>query len=241
MTYRTCPSCGRRMSARHFFANARRCRRCVAKETAQQRSAEVTQERARLKDELGLRVSISGRRFRHLQENARGKADLIVPRTRRDGEAAVASRLSEACAGAIVIALGIMLFRPKPGLIAMAGLGLSYLGLMFLSERLSESRQKAVRDVADAILRESIDQYQDEQLEYLRFYATREWRDMRSAIIRRDGRVCQMCHRNIALARNLTIDHVQPRSKYPERALDPSNLRVVCRRCNSEKGTTETT
>ena len=112
---------------------------------------------------------------------------------------------------------------------------------MFLSDRLSEPRQKAVRDVADAILREAVDQYQDEQLEYLRFYATREWRDMRSAIIRRDGRICQMCHRSIALARNLTIDHVQPRSKYPERALDPSNLRVVCRRCNSAKGTTEIT
>jgi 5-methylcytosine-specific restriction endonuclease McrA len=33
----------------------------------------------------------------------------------------------------------------------------------------------------------------------------------------------------------LTVDHIKPRSKYPALALVLSNLRVLCRRCNSSR------
>jgi 5-methylcytosine-specific restriction endonuclease McrA len=38
----------------------------------------------------------------------------------------------------------------------------------------------------------------------------------------------------------LEVDHVKPRSKYPELALDLDNTQILCRACNSKKGTAET-
>ena len=35
---------------------------------------------------------------------------------------------------------------------------------------------------------------------------------------------------------DITVDHIKPRSKYPELALEIENLRVLCRSCNSKKG-----
>lgn len=67
--------------------------------------------------------------------------------------------------------------------------------------------------------------------------STRTWRELRCEIIRRDGRVCQElhCHRTIPLDFDLHIDHIRPRSVFPELSLDPSNLRVLCRTCNFKK------
>ena len=33
----------------------------------------------------------------------------------------------------------------------------------------------------------------------------------------------------------LHVDHIKPRSKYPELALDPNNLQVLCKDCNLGK------
>lgn len=69
-----------------------------------------------------------------------------------------------------------------------------------------------------------------------RFYASPEWRELRARVIAEDGRVCVVCSVMVVDERDLTVDHLLPRSKYPERALDRTNLRVMCRPCNSAKG-----
>jgi 5-methylcytosine-specific restriction endonuclease McrA len=73
---------------------------------------------------------------------------------------------------------------------------------------------------------------------------------MRAEIMRRDGYRCRNCgvagweHRgpqHIAYPTAihsvfLSVDHIVPRSRGGAHA-DPTNLRVLCTRCNSKKGT----
>jgi len=70
------------------------------------------------------------------------------------------------------------------------------------------------------------------------FYASSEWRLVREMAIKEQGRICRECGRPIRNDYDLTIDHIKPRSKFPELALDKSNLQIQCLRCYSAKGPT---
>lgn len=72
--------------------------------------------------------------------------------------------------------------------------------------------------------------------EYKRFYQSSEWRLLRNQIIKEHGNVCRECGKKITDKNDLTIDHILPRSKFLHKALENSNLRVLCRSCNSKKG-----
>lgn len=60
-----------------------------------------------------------------------------------------------------------------------------------------------------------------------RFYSTAAWRRVRDAVRNRDGE-CLMC----GSTASLTVDHVVPIARAPDLALDPDNLRTLCRRCH---------
>lgn len=68
------------------------------------------------------------------------------------------------------------------------------------------------------------------------FYASAEWKLLRDEVIKDQGRVCRDCGITIRNDADVTVDHIQPRSKYPDLALARDNLRVLCRSCNSKKG-----
>ena len=70
------------------------------------------------------------------------------------------------------------------------------------------------------------------------FYGSPEWRLLREQIIAEQGRLCRQCGQHIIRDFDLTVDHIRPRSKFPELALDKSNLQILCRQCNSSKGNT---
>ncbi len=63
------------------------------------------------------------------------------------------------------------------------------------------------------------------------FYAKPEWLELRGKIFAMYGRKCACCGDDDHLA----IDHIKPRSLYPELELDLDNLQVLCRPCNSRK------
>lgn len=71
------------------------------------------------------------------------------------------------------------------------------------------------------------------------FNSSPEWNMRRSQVIERDGRVCAECGQRIRKSSDITVDHIKPRSKYPELSLEMENLRVLCRSCNSKKGDRE--
>jgi uncharacterized protein (TIGR02646 family) len=66
------------------------------------------------------------------------------------------------------------------------------------------------------------------------FYESREWRELRYKALKEQGHKCKSCG---ATAENavLHVDHIKPRSKYPELELDPSNVQVLCEDCNMGK------
>jgi 5-methylcytosine-specific restriction endonuclease McrA len=61
---------------------------------------------------------------------------------------------------------------------------------------------------------------------------TAVWRRIRLEVIERDGHACTTC----GSEDELQVHHVNPISKYPELALEPSNLLTLCGPCNRELG-----
>ncbi len=63
------------------------------------------------------------------------------------------------------------------------------------------------------------------------FYDTPAWKRLRRRVLKRYGRACMKCGTHDGP----TIDHVKPRSLFPELSLDFDNLQVLCQPCNSSK------
>lgn len=68
------------------------------------------------------------------------------------------------------------------------------------------------------------------------FYRSDEWRSVRYQALKRSNGSCECCGQAGARYAPLHVDHVKPRSRYPELALTLSNLQVLCEACNVGKG-----
>lgn len=73
------------------------------------------------------------------------------------------------------------------------------------------------------------------------FLASWEWSALRYQALLRLGRKCQCCGATPATGAVLHVDHIKPRSKYPELALSLDNLQILCRTCNRGKSNTDET
>ena len=60
---------------------------------------------------------------------------------------------------------------------------------------------------------------------------SQKWKRTRKQVFNRDGRECVFCGHHGDTGNPLTVDHIVPRYRGGTDAL--SNLRVLCRRCNS--------
>ena len=111
---------------------------------------------------------------------------------------------------------------------------LPYLMTVIINRVLAGPRRDREERIKSEILElaeERKKKIEEEQL----FYASPEWSKLRDIVINEEGRVCAQCHRDIKNDYDVTVDHILPRSKYPDLALKRENLRVLCRRCNSIK------
>ena len=63
------------------------------------------------------------------------------------------------------------------------------------------------------------------------FLRTREWIAVRNRYLATVEHVCATC----GSTHRIVVDHVLPRSRYPELALTPSNFQVLCWDCNMSK------
>ena len=112
--------------------------------------------------------------------------------------------------------------------------GLPYLMTVIIDRVLAEPRRDREERIKSGILElaeERKKRIEEEQL----FYSSPEWAKLRDIVINEEGRVCAQCHRHIKNDSDVTVDHIRPRSKYPDLALKRENLRVLCRKCNSAK------
>ena len=64
------------------------------------------------------------------------------------------------------------------------------------------------------------------------FYADKRWLHMRYLVFRQYGKSCMCCGSSTGV---MHVDHIKPRSKYPELELDINNLQILCKDCNLGK------
>jgi len=67
------------------------------------------------------------------------------------------------------------------------------------------------------------------------FYRSKRWRRLRYKVIKTRGRKCEACGAE-GDDIQIHVDHIKPRHKYPYRALDETNLQILCLDCNMGKG-----
>lgn len=75
-------------------------------------------------------------------------------------------------------------------------------------------------------------------LEFVRstdFLQSREWLSLRYKALVKYGKICACCGEKGRPANPLQVDHIKPRWKYPELALDIRNLQILCMACNQGK------
>ncbi len=68
------------------------------------------------------------------------------------------------------------------------------------------------------------------------FISSEAWRKLRYRALALHGNKCQCCGASPETGTSLHVDHIKPRWKYPELALDLKNLQVLCADCNMGKG-----
>lgn len=73
------------------------------------------------------------------------------------------------------------------------------------------------------------------------FYESRAWRELRYKVLKRDGRRCACCGATPLDGVSVHVDHIKPRSKFPQLQLDASNLQVLCSDCNIGKSNKDAT
>lgn len=73
------------------------------------------------------------------------------------------------------------------------------------------------------------------------FYERDEWKALRYQVLVKYGARCQCCgatrHDNVVIH----VDHIKPRSRFPELELDINNLQVLCEPCNMGKRASDLT
>lgn len=68
------------------------------------------------------------------------------------------------------------------------------------------------------------------------FYSSREWRSLRLRVLEKYECKCMMCGRSPKdHGIVIHVDHIKPRSKYPELSLVFENLQLLCEDCNLGK------
>lgn len=73
------------------------------------------------------------------------------------------------------------------------------------------------------------------------FYQSDAWRRVRYQALQKHGNSCQCCGSRAGPAVQVHVDHIKPRSKFPELQLELSNLQILCEDCNLGKGNSDET
>jgi len=74
------------------------------------------------------------------------------------------------------------------------------------------------------------------------FYQTDTWRTLRFEVLKASKGCCNLCGRsNREHGIVLHVDHIKPKSKWPELALAKDNLQVLCEDCNLGKSNRDDT
>jgi hypothetical protein len=68
------------------------------------------------------------------------------------------------------------------------------------------------------------------------FFSSRQWKELRYRAFKEHGTKCLLCGHGREDGLAIHIDHIKPRSKFPDLQWDLKNLQVLCEDCNIGKG-----
>jgi hypothetical protein len=236
-----CRECGKR-KPRNYFISETLCKKCAAKRRVSQPNPLRTIAHPSTNVESNTEsLTVTERVVKRL----RRQAEHGIPKTARD-------HLGDVTPFAIIAgfwAIGFIFGFPSLGLIRDKSLHfiLIWTYIMFLmfwytlvpiligvwvQSVLDRPRSKKVDLHLYELAKERAKAISDARS----FYASAEWNIIRTLVLKETPHKCQDCGKMIRKKSDLTVDHVLPRNKYPNLALERSNMRVLCRTCNSKKG-----
>lgn len=73
------------------------------------------------------------------------------------------------------------------------------------------------------------------------FFTSQAWLELRYQVLKASRGCCQICGARGSEVNPIQVDHIKPRSKFPELALVSGNLQVACRKCNLGKSNKDQT
>ena len=90
---------------------------------------------------------------------------------------------------------------------------------------------------------ESDEQLPFEEKESLKidFYSTQKWKKLRYVAFTVYQNVCACCGASPKSGATLHVDHIKPRSHFPELQWDVTNLQILCETCNLGKSNSDET
>lgn len=94
-----------------------------------------------------------------------------------------------------------------------------------------DTKIKGTRDVAKP---RNVQTAKPQNVKSDEFLESWEWTNLRYRVLQFHGRKCQCCGAQPP-AVVLHVDHIKPRSLYPELAMEFDNLQVLCAACNKGK------
>lgn len=84
--------------------------------------------------------------------------------------------------------------------------------------------------------------YQSKAKDKKGFYSSKEWLELRYRVLRNYEGCCMCCGRSRKRDKVVIhVDHIKPRSKFPELELQYDNLQLLCAACNKGKSNKDTT
>jgi 5-methylcytosine-specific restriction endonuclease McrA len=66
------------------------------------------------------------------------------------------------------------------------------------------------------------------------FYHSPEYKFLRLTVLKRDGYKCTNCGKSGSTNNALQLEHIKPKSLYPELIYELSNLRILCINCHKK-------
>jgi hypothetical protein len=111
----------------------------------------------------------------------------------------------------------------------------------FISGPLKTNKQQHIDEIKPHITQKNYSHPLLGKPEYKTFYQSKQWRQLRYLALKNTNATCQCCGAKSSDGVQLHVDHIKPRSRYPELELSLDNLQVLCEDCNIGKGAWDTT
>ena len=71
------------------------------------------------------------------------------------------------------------------------------------------------------------------------FYKSPAWKKIRFSVLSQSNGCCSLCGASAKDGICMHVDHIKPRSKYPDLELEARNLQVLCADCNIAKSNSD--